>query len=149
MRELCFKKARVAGMPLWLYLVCLALALGCMYAGVIPQKMIPALLVLMVLGEGLAALGNTIPVIKTYFGDGYIKEWFEYDGEPGHFTVYSSNPSLTDERLTEFLMLLDKVKRASAKLDDIVITLGGQMNLSAGVRYREYGESVYAIGATL
>ena len=68
MRELCFKKARVAGMPLWLYLVCLALTLGCMYAEVIPQKMIPALLVLMVLGEGLAALGNTIPVIKTYFG---------------------------------------------------------------------------------
>ena len=64
----CLKKAQVAGMPIWLYLVCLALTLGCMYAGVIPQKMIPALLVLMVLGEGLAALGNTIPVIKTYFG---------------------------------------------------------------------------------
>ena len=62
------KKVQVAGMPLWLYLLCLALTLGCMYAGVIPQKMIPALLVLMVLGEGLAALGNTIPVIKTYFG---------------------------------------------------------------------------------
>ena len=68
MKQLCFKKARVAGMPLWLYLVCLVLTLGCMYAGVIPQKMIPALMVLMVLGEGLAALGNTIPVIKTYFG---------------------------------------------------------------------------------
>lgn len=88
-------------------------------------------------------------VIKSYFGDGYIKEWFEYDGEPGHFTVYSSNPSLNDERFTEFLMLLDKVKRASAKLDEVVITLAGQMNLSAGVCYREYGESVYAIGATL
>ena len=68
MKQLCFKKAQVAGMPLWLYLVCLVLTLGCMYAGVIPQKMIPALMVLMVLGEGLAALGNTIPVIKTYFG---------------------------------------------------------------------------------
>lgn len=88
-------------------------------------------------------------VIKSYFGDGYIKEWFEYDGEPGHFTVYSRNPSLNDERFTEFLMLLDKVKRASAKLDEVVITLSGQMNLSAGVCYREYGESVYAIGATL
>lgn len=62
------KKARVAGMPLGLYLLCLGLTVGCMYAGVIPDKMIPALLVLMVLGEGLAALGNTIPVIRTYFG---------------------------------------------------------------------------------
>ena len=62
------KKARVAGMPLGLYLLCLGLTVGCMYAGVIPDKMIPALLVLMALGEGLAALGNTIPVIRTYFG---------------------------------------------------------------------------------
>lgn len=63
-----FKKVQVAGLPLGLYLLCLALTVGCMYAGVIPQKMIPALLVLMVLGEGLAFLGNTIPVVKTYFG---------------------------------------------------------------------------------
>ena len=45
-------------------------------------------------------------IIKTYFGDGYIKEWFEYDGEPGRFWVYSSNPSLNNERLDEFLALL-------------------------------------------
>lgn len=62
------QKTKIAGMPLGLYLLCLALTLTCMYAGVIPEKMIPALLVLMVLGEGLAFLGNTIPVVKTYFG---------------------------------------------------------------------------------
>ena len=62
------QKTKIAGMPLALYLMCLGLTAACMYAGVIPQKMIPALLVLMVLGEGLAFLGNTIPVVKTYFG---------------------------------------------------------------------------------
>ena len=62
------QKTKIAGMPLGLYLICLVLTIGCMYAGVIPEKMIPALLVLMVLGEGLAFLGNTIPVVKTYFG---------------------------------------------------------------------------------
>ena len=52
-----FKKVQVAGLPLGLYLLCLALTVGCMYAGVIPQKMIPALLVLMVLGA-VKMMGN-------------------------------------------------------------------------------------------
>ena len=28
-------------------------------------------------------------VINSYFGEGYIREWFEYEGEPGHLRVYS------------------------------------------------------------
>ena len=88
-------------------------------------------------------------VINSYFGDGYVEEWFEYEGQPGHFRVYSTNPSLNNERLTEFLNLLNKVKRASSKLDGIFITLTGQMPLSAGVALREYGKDTYAIGATL
>ena len=88
-------------------------------------------------------------VIKTYFGDGYISEWYEYDGEPGHFQVNSSNPSINNERLAEFLNLLEKVKRASAKLDSIVISLSGELNLSSGVAVHEIGAERYAIGATL
>ena len=86
-------------------------------------------------------------VISTYFGDGYIEEWFEYGGEPGRFRVYSTNPSLTQERLTEFLNMLNKVKRASAKLDSIFITLTCQMPLSAGVAIHEVGREIYGIGA--
>lgn len=88
-------------------------------------------------------------VINTYFGDGYIEEWFEYEGTPGHFRVYSTNPTLNNERLTEFLNILEKVKRASAKLDGIFITLTGQMNLSAGVALHEVANERYAIGASL
>lgn len=88
-------------------------------------------------------------VINSYFGDGYITEWFEYDGDPGHFRVYSTNPSLTNEKLIEFLNLLGKVKRASAKLDGIFIILTGQMPLYAGVGVREVSHETYAIGATL
>lgn len=88
-------------------------------------------------------------VIKTYFGDGYIMEWFEYGGEPGHFRVYSSNPSLNNERLTEFLSLLNKTKRASAKLDGISITLDAELVLSAGVALHEVSSETYAIGAVM
>lgn len=86
-------------------------------------------------------------VIESYFGDGYLSEWFEYNGDPMHFRVYSNNPSLTSERLTEFLNLLEKVKRASAVLDGIYITLTGQMNLYAGTALHESGTEQYGIGA--
>lgn len=88
-------------------------------------------------------------IIKTYFGDGYIMEWFEYEGEPGHFRVYSSNPSLNNERLTEFLDLLNKTKRASAKLDGISITLDAELVLATGVAIHEVSKETYAIGAKL
>lgn len=88
-------------------------------------------------------------VIRSYFGDGSIEEWFEYGGEPGHFRVLSSNPSVNNESLTEFLNLLEKVKRASAKLDGISITLDAELVLSIGVSIHEVSKEQYAIGAAL
>ena len=88
-------------------------------------------------------------IINTYFGEGYIEEWFEYEGEPGHFRVFSSNPSLNNERLTEFLNILNKVKRASTKLDGIFISLTGQMPMAAGVAYHETGHDTYVIGGSM
>ena len=86
-------------------------------------------------------------VVLSYFGDGYIEEWFEYDGEPGHFRVYSSNPSLNAERLNEFIALLNKVKRASSVLDGVFINLSGQSILYAGTALHEISKEQYAIGA--
>ena len=88
-------------------------------------------------------------VIKSYFGDGYITEWFEYEGEPGRFRVYTANPSVSEERYGEFLNLLSKVKRASAKFDGLYITLTGQMPLYAGMAVHQSGRERYEIGATL
>lgn len=85
-------------------------------------------------------------VIQSYFGDGYVKEWNEYDGDPGHFRVYSTNPTLNDERLTEFLNILSKIKRHSAELDSVVITLSGSMVLAGGFGVREIAHETYRIG---
>lgn len=86
-------------------------------------------------------------VINTYFGDGYVEEWFQYGGEPGRFRVYSSNPTLNESKFTEFLNLLSKVKRASSQLDGVFITLTGQMNLHTGVALHEVSTEQYGIGA--
>lgn len=88
-------------------------------------------------------------VISAYFGEGYVKEWFDYGGQPGRFRVYSSNPDVTNERLNEFLRILNMVKRASAHLDGIYITLTGEMKLAAGVAVHEVGYETNYIGATL
>lgn len=85
-------------------------------------------------------------VIKTYFGDGYITEWFEYEGIPGHFRVYSSNPSVSADKLVEFLNLMGKVKRASAKLDGIFITLTGEMPLCVGAGMHETSKELFEVG---
>ena len=87
-------------------------------------------------------------VIRTYFGSGYVSEWWEYGGEPGHFQVHSSNPSLNNERFNEFLHLLGKVKRASAKLDSVVISLSGELQLYVGAALHEISKEQYAIGAS-
>ena len=88
-------------------------------------------------------------VIDTYFGEGTVQEWWEYGGDPGHFNVLSPNPSVNNEKLNEFLSILSKVKRASAKLDAVVITLSGELNLYAGVAYHETTAERYAIGTSL
>lgn len=87
-------------------------------------------------------------VISAYFGDGYIREWFEYNGIPGRFRVYSTNPAITEELLDDFLRILDMVKRGSAHLDGIFITLTGLMPTHAGFGYSETGHDTYAIDMT-
>ena len=86
-------------------------------------------------------------VINTYFGDGYIEEWFQYNGDPGHFRVYSANHAVNETKFAEFLNLLNKVKRASAKLDGVYITLAGEMNMYAGTALHEIAAEQYDIGA--
>jgi len=63
---------KILGMPLYLYAIVLLLTLACMFTGCIPKSLVPAFLVLMVVGEGLNTIGNTVPVVKTYLGGSVI-----------------------------------------------------------------------------
>lgn len=85
-------------------------------------------------------------VIQSYFGDGYVSNWYEYGGEAGHFRIYSSNPSINAEKLTEFLSILEKVKRKSAVLDGIYINLTMSLSLYGGTAFHETGHETYGIG---
>lgn len=63
---------KIIGLPLPLYLAVLALTIGCMAAGCVPKSLVPAFLVLMVFGEGLNTIGNSVPVVRTYLGGSVI-----------------------------------------------------------------------------
>ena len=62
---------KIAGFPLPLYLGILALVIVCMYTGCLPGGIVGGMIFLMVLGEGLNAIGNSVPVVKTYLGHLY------------------------------------------------------------------------------
>ena len=59
---------KILGLPLPLYFMVFALTAACMAAGCVPMSLVPAFFVLMVFGEGLNTIGNTVPVVKTYLG---------------------------------------------------------------------------------
>lgn len=71
-------------------------------------------------------------VVCTYFGSGYIREWYEYEGEPGHFKVFTTNHIITDNVMREFVEVLEKVKRASSHLDEIIMLVNIHVEAVAG-----------------
>ena len=66
------KNIRVASFPLPLYMLMLTLSGVCMYAESLPANMVGAFFFLMVIGEGLSALGNAIPVVRTFLGGSVV-----------------------------------------------------------------------------
>lgn len=77
-------------------------------------------------------------VAKTYFGESKIIEWFEYGGEPFCFKVETINQKIVSSLAAEFLKMLDIVKRESAHLDIIDVTIDGELeayNFSVASEY--------------
>lgn len=86
-------------------------------------------------------------VIAAYFGDQKVLEWFEYGGEPHHFKVFTTEPTLVANNLERFLAMLRKVKRLSSKLDSILIGLTGMEQLYIGDAWRSFAHEIHAMGA--
>lgn len=82
------------------------------------------------LGTNWAALR----VIETYFGEGAIIDWFDYDGEPYHFKIQTINQSIMNEKAAAFLKILNQVKRETAILDSIELIAEGICNVNMVVK---------------
>lgn len=57
-------------------------------------------------------------LISTIFGEGEVKEWFEYGGDPYSFKIIS-DAALDEESAIEFSKMIDKVKNVRSHLDGL------------------------------
>lgn len=73
--------------------------------------------------QSLGTVAAVESVVTSYFGDSQVIEWFDYDGRPHHFKVFTTDASGVTANMGRFLDMLEKVKRLSSKLDGIVIGL--------------------------
>lgn len=87
-------------------------------------------------------------IISAYFGNGRVREWFDYSGEPFHFQVLSDNPALVNENYDKFLKLLSVSKRRSAWLDAILICLTGELPLYVGMVNQDHTYERHVMGTS-
>lgn len=58
-------------------------------------------------------------LITSVFGEGRVEEWFDYGGDPFYFRVYTNAP-LTEDIISKFDTMLEKVKNTRSRLETIV-----------------------------
>jgi phage tail P2-like protein len=62
-------------------------------------------------------------VVRAYFGEAAVKEWFNYGGEPGHFKIFAVNRSPPRKMIHSFIELLNNVKRVGIWLEEFNILM--------------------------
>lgn len=73
-----------------------------------------------------------VRTLRTLYGFFDIREWWEYEGEPGYFRIETESFPLICE-LKQFLGALDGVKRLSAHLEKIDVTAKVPETVGVGV----------------
>ncbi len=66
------KKVQIMGMSLPMYILMAAIILFAAMTGILPENMVGALAVMMILGSALNLMGNKIPIIRSYLGGGAV-----------------------------------------------------------------------------
>lgn len=71
-------------------------------------------------------------VASKIFGNATVTEWFEYDGEPYHFKVYTSNVSTSDEMITEFNRVIKQTQNIRSHLEEVVAETIDSLDIYCG-----------------
>lgn len=71
-------------------------------------------------------------VIIDYFGDGHVEDWYQYNGDPYHFRVTTTNPSVTGEVVEQLKKSVNKVKRLSSRLDEVIVKVDAAVDINYG-----------------
>jgi len=71
-------------------------------------------------------------VIADVFGNGYVEEWFNYDGNPFYFKVHTTNVSATDNMVAEFEKLVASTQNVRSHLEAVIVETALDMNTYLG-----------------
>lgn len=85
-------------------------------------------------------------IVDTFFPDAYLKEFFEYGGEPHYFKVFSNNPKILESQIDLFFRVLEKVKRKSQWLECIEFQMQGFLKIPACIKVIEETAYLMEIG---
>ena len=71
-------------------------------------------------------------VVADIFGNGNVKEWFEYGGEPYHFRIHTTNTTVNDDMVAEFEKLVASTQNIRSVLESVVLEAALEMNVYMG-----------------
>jgi len=84
--------------------------------------------------------------VNAIFPGTQVREWFEYGGDPFYFRIMSTNLSIAQENLERFIFILNIVKRNSAWLEEIQVSMPWDMSIYAGFGYHESTFETHRMG---
>ncbi|MTI49713.1 MAG: phage tail protein I [Firmicutes bacterium] len=71
-------------------------------------------------------------VVIDYFGNGKVEDWYQYGGQPYHFRVATTNPTVTGEVVEQLKEAVKKVKRLSTRLDEVIVEVNANLSINYG-----------------
>lgn len=71
-------------------------------------------------------------LVEAVFGNGEIKEWFEYGGTPYCFKIYTSNINTTDDMIQQVTELVGRIQNVRSHLEEVVVEVMKQLHLYHG-----------------
>jgi len=75
-------------------------------------------------------------LINTLFDISWIREWFEYGGEPYMFKIYTKDVIGSEEKYSKIITAINSVKNTRSWLETIAIEHEHNMNLKVGTTMR-------------
>ena len=81
-------------------------------------------------------------IVSDIFGDGWVEEWFEYDGDAYHFRVHTSNVSAGDQEAAYFESIVASSQNVRSYLEAVIIESVMEMDLSWG-GYLHTAETIF------
>lgn len=95
----------------------------------------------------LGTVGAVERTVSDYFGDGYVEEWFDYDGDPYMFRVWTTNTKVSDELADRFRMALNATKNVRSHLETIIVDQRAPVPLHVAAVYHDGEMLMMKVGA--